>query len=200
MIEEWLSTYGYLAILIITFLEGESIVILAGIAAYQGILNLEAVIACAIFGSFCGDQFYYTIGRRYGTPLLKRWPGLAGKIDWAFRLVRNYEVLFILSFRFIYGVRNVSPFVIAMSGVPRLKFMGLNLIAATLWALAFTFGGYFFGKALEKVMGEHQMKALAVLAVFAAAVAIFTLWRKRRGGKTPAVVDPNTEKNGNPAE
>lgn len=199
MIAEWLSTYGYLAILIITFLEGESIVILAGIAAYQGILNLEAVIACAVFGSFCGDQFYYTIGRRYGTPLLKKWPGLAGKVDWAFRLVRNYEIPFILSFRFIYGVRNVSPFVIAMSGVPRLKFMSLNLIAALLWALAFTFGGYYFGQALERVMGEHQMTALAVLAGLAVLVGVVTFIRKRRSSKQ-ALPPADVAKSETPAE
>jgi membrane protein DedA with SNARE-associated domain len=183
VIAEWLSQYGYFAILAITFLEGESIVILAGIAAYQGLLSLEWVIAAAVLGSFCGDQFYYTIGRRYGAPLLKRWPALEGKIAWAFRLVRKHEIPFILSFRFIYGVRNVSPFVIAMAGVPRAKFMALNLVAAVLWALAFSFGGFYFGKALEEVLGEHQYIALAALAVVACLVGLITWIRKRRATK-----------------
>lgn len=180
MLQDLLSTYGYLAILIITFLEGESIVILAGIAAYQGLMDPWLVLLCALVGSFCGDQFYYTIGRRYGTRLLDRYPTLRGKTDWAFKLVRKNETLFILSFRFIYGVRNVSPFVIAMSGVPRLRFMALNFIAALIWALAFTFGGYFFGQALEHFLGEHQMKVLIGLAVLALVIWLFTFIRRKR--------------------
>jgi membrane protein DedA with SNARE-associated domain len=208
VIAEWLSQYGYLAILVITFLEGESIVILAGIAAYQGIMSLEWVIVAAIAGSFCGDQFYYTIGRRYGAPLLKKWPSLEGKIAWAFRLVRKHEIPFILSFRFIYGVRNISPFVIAMAGVPRIKFMFLNLIAATLWALAFSFGGFYFGKALEKVLGEHQYIALAGLAVIACLFGLVTWLRKRRATKLARAVKaqpksaPGSDEaeNGSPAQ
>lgn len=180
MIQELLSTYGYLAILIITFLEGESIVILAGIAAYQGLMDVWVVLLCALVGSFCGDQFYYTIGRRYGSRLLDRWPTLRDKTEWAFKLVRKNETLFILSFRFIYGVRNVSPFVIAMSGVPRIRFMALNFIAALIWALAFTFGGYFFGQALEHFLGEHQMKVLIGLGVLAVLIWMFTFIRRKR--------------------
>lgn len=178
-IGELLNTYGYLAILVITFLEGESIVILAGIAAASGLMSLPLVIVTALAGSFCGDQFYYTIGRRYGTRVLDRWPRLGGKIDWAFRLVRRHETLFILSFRFLYGVRNVSPFVIAMAGVPRLRFMALNLIAATIWAMAFGFGGYYFGHALQKLLGDNHLWALAILAAVAAIAGLVHWLRKR---------------------
>lgn len=171
-IAELLNTYGYLAILIITFLEGESIVILAGVAAASGLMSVPLIIVTALFGSFCGDQFYYTIGRRYGTRVLARWPTLSGRIDWAFKLVRKHETLFILSFRFIYGVRNVSPFVIAMAGVPRLRFMLLNLIAAGLWAMAFTFGGYYFGQALQSLLGDNHLWVLGALAALALAFGL----------------------------
>lgn len=179
-VRELLQDYGYLAILIITFLEGETIVILAGIACSQGAMSLPLVLVTALVGSFSGDQFYYTIGRRYGTRILDKWPRLEGKIQWAFRLVRSHETLFILSFRFIYGVRNISPFVIAMSGVPRLRFMLLNLIAAALWSLAFTFGGYKLGEAMSHFLGEHVFAALGVLASAAMLFAIVKWVRRRR--------------------
>lgn len=172
MIQEWLDTYGYAAILILTFIEGETIVILAGIAAYQGYMNIYLVGLSGFTGSFLGDQLYFALGRRYGTPLLARWPQLTKKIEWAFELVRRYENLYILSFRFIYGVRNVSPFVIGISGVSRVKFFLLNACAAILWASAFSAGGYFFGHALEKVLGENQTKALMILAGVGAAVGM----------------------------
>ncbi|WP_185961260.1 DedA family protein [Telmatospirillum sp. J64-1] len=158
--QEFLSTWGYLGIIGLTFLEGETVVILAGIAAYQGYMDISLVMASAIAGTFCGDQLYYYIGRRYGTPLLERWPNMRKRVDWVFRILRKYETAFILSFRFLYGVRNVSPFVIGMSGVSRLRFGGLNLLAAMVWAAAFAFGGYYFGHALEKFLGEHQTDVL----------------------------------------
>ncbi|MBF0092937.1 MAG: DedA family protein [Alphaproteobacteria bacterium] len=175
--QEYLDTYGYLAILVLTFLEGETVVILAGIAAYQGYMDIYLVGVSGFAGSFLGDQFYFTIGRRYGVSLLNRWPQMSQKIEWAFKLVRRYETLYILSFRFVYGIRNISPFVIAISGVSRLKFLVLNACAAALWAASFSAGGYFFGHAMEKFLGEHQSTALMVLAGLLALVGLFALIR-----------------------
>ncbi len=168
--ETFLRTYGYFAILLLTFLEGETIVILAGITAAQGLMDPFLVGLSGFSGSFLGDQLYYAIGRCYGQPILDRRPSLRPKIEWTFRLVQKYQDLYILSFRFVYGVRNVSPFVIAISGVGWLRFMILNAIAALLWAILFTSGGYFFGHAMERFLGEYQSTVL--LGVMGGAIAI----------------------------
>jgi len=175
-----LNDYGYWAILIVTFLEGESIVIVAGILAFRGEMDFKLIVLTALVGSFMGDQLYYTLGQKFGTPLLKRFPGLEHRVDWAFRMVRKYETLFILSFRFVYGIRNFSPFVIAMAGVPRLRFMGLNFIAALLWSITFTTAGFFFGKAVKVWFGEFESLTLGVLAGVAVAIAITVWYRNRR--------------------
>lgn len=160
-----LTNYGYLLYLVIlgwTFLEGETVVLITGAIASEGIydINIELVALCACMGSFLGDQLYYYIGRLYGTPLLARWPSLTKRIEWAFRLVRTHETLFILSFRFIYGIRNVSPFVVGMAGVPRLRFAILNMIAALIWAHVFAWGGFLLGRALEQFLGDHKLDVL----------------------------------------
>jgi membrane protein DedA with SNARE-associated domain len=185
-IADLLTTYGYPAILVVTFLEGESIVILAGIAAADGLMSLPLIIATALAGSFVGDQFYYTLGRRFGTRILDRWPVLSGKTAWAFRLVRKHETLFILSFRFLYGVRNISPFVVAMAGVPRWRFLLLNLVAATLWANAFSFGGYYFGQVLQAAVGDNHLWVLAGLAALALGFGLFHWLRRRARSRAPA--------------
>jgi membrane protein DedA with SNARE-associated domain len=41
------------------FFEGETILILAGLAAHQGYLSLPEVIAAACLGSFCGEQLFF---------------------------------------------------------------------------------------------------------------------------------------------
>lgn len=179
-----LNDYGYLVYLITVawaFLEGETFVIILGaFAATEDYnLNIEAVALAALLGSFAGDQFYYYIGRRYGRSLLSRWPTLKDKIEWTFRMVRQNETLFILSFRFIYGIRNISPFVIGMSGVSRLKYFALNLIAATIWAHTFAWGGYLLGAALEYWLGEYKFHILGAFVVLFASVA-FINWRRAR--------------------
>ncbi len=148
----------YPVVLLWTFIEGETIVILCGALASEGALgiNVELLALSAFAGSFAGDQLYYYIGRRYGTPLLNRWPKLGSKINWAFRLVERNPILFILSFRFIYGVRNIAPFVIGISGVGRVKYLILNAIAAMIWAHSFAWGGYALGKVLEQWLGDNK--------------------------------------------
>jgi membrane protein DedA with SNARE-associated domain len=181
VLEELLANYGYLAIFVITFLEGESIVILAGIFAAQGIMSLEYIIACATVGGFLGDQMYYTIGRRWGKKLLDKKPGLRKRIEWAFKLVRKCETCFILSYRYLYGVRNIAPFVVAMSGVSRRRFVVLNLIATFIWAVSFAGGGYIFGHVLEEWLGEFKDYVIYTLVGLAVGFALYSMGKKIRG-------------------
>ncbi|MEW5729119.1 MAG: DedA family protein [Pseudomonadota bacterium] len=173
-----LTQYGYLLypiILLWTFVEGETVVIITGAIASEGKwnINVELLALFAFAGSFMGDQLYYYIGRRYGTPLLARWPTLGGKIDWAFHLVKTHPTLFILSFRFIYGIRNIAPFVIGISGVPRLRYAVLNFIAAMIWAHTFAWGGYWLGRALEQWLGDNKWYMLAGFVVLAGAIGAY---------------------------
>ena len=67
-----IENYGYAAILIGTFLEGETILELAGLAAHQGYLVLTRVILAAFVGSLCGDQLFFYFGRKHSQAVLSR--------------------------------------------------------------------------------------------------------------------------------
>ena len=58
-LQNFIENYGYVTILIGTFLEGETILALAGLAAHQGYLLLPGVILAAFLGSLCGDQLFF---------------------------------------------------------------------------------------------------------------------------------------------
>ena len=156
-----LREYGFLLYPFITawtFVEGETVVIVTGVLASEGQFNVsvELLALAALTGSFFGDQLYYYIGRKYGTPLLKRWPGLSGRVEWAFTAVNRTPAMFILSFRWIYGVRNFAPFIVGIAGVPRVKYLVLNFIAAALWAHSFAWGGFYMGRKLEDWLGDSK--------------------------------------------
>jgi membrane protein DedA with SNARE-associated domain len=150
-----------------TFLEGETFVIFAGYAAEQGLLSLWKLVLAAWLGSFAGDQFYFFIGRRFGHRLLKRFPKWRPGVESALGFLHKYNTYFILSFRFVYGVRNFSSFAMGMSGLPWIRFFGLNLIAAGAWACTFAGVGYLFGHAFEAILGQAARDVgLALLAAF----------------------------------
>ena len=180
-----LKEYGFLLYPFIsawTFVEGETVVIVTGVLASEGRfhVSVELLALAALTGSFFGDQFYYYLGRKYGSPLLKRWPKLTLKVEWAFLAVQRTPAMFILSFRWIYGVRNIAPFIVGIAGVPRVKYLVLNFIAATIWAHSFAWGGYYMGRKLEEWLGDSKWMVLGGFVVAMVSFGVFGALRGKR--------------------
>lgn len=151
-----LSTYGYIALFIGTFLEGETILIIAGFAAYNGHLSLPLAILTAFAGSFAGDQTAFYVGRynrRFLETKLKKWEC---RIERVHRLLEKHQVLVLLTFRFFYGFRNITPFAVGTSNISPLRFFMLNGIGAAVWAVSFGVGGYYLGDVLERFLQEAK--------------------------------------------
>ena len=102
----------------------------AGFAAAQGMLNPFLLLVATGLGSFAGDQSCFWVGRHFGSRLLDRFPRWRFGVDAALRWLERYDTGFILSFRFIYGVRNFSSFAMGMSAVRGRRFLALNFLAA----------------------------------------------------------------------
>ena len=191
--EELIRNFGYLGIFIGTFLEGETFVIIAGLMAHQGLLNPAGVIVSAFAGSFCGDQTWFYIGRMGGPWVMRRLEQAKPLVDRASDLLRRWDVWFILSFRYIYGIRNVAPFAMGNAGVPPLRFLGLNMIAALVWAVSYGGSGYVFGSALSHALGDVQHYEYFTLGFLIAILTIVwasfkvAAWRRRRQPAKPPV-------------
>jgi membrane protein DedA with SNARE-associated domain len=111
---------------------------------------------CAFLGTWIGDSAYFFIGRRWGAKLLEKRPTWRPGAERALRLLRRHHTVFILCFRFIYGIRTVSPFAIGMSGVSPVRFILLNMFASAIWAMIFASGGYMLGAVLERMVGHIE--------------------------------------------
>ncbi len=176
-IQTLLADYGLWVVLIGTFLEGETIVVLAGFAAHQDLMNPHLVALMAFCGSFVGDQLWFFLARRHRTL------GFIVKISErrtfqrALRLLEKYPNIFILSFRFIYGIRNISPVAIGLSDVSALRFFCLNAIAAMVWAATFTTLGYIFANTVESLLGEIKKNEHVILIIAIIAALIFGIHR-----------------------
>ena len=192
-VQELIRHHGlwvYLFTFIWTFFEGETFVLFCGFAAAQGLLNAPLLLIAAWLGSFAGDQFYFWVGRHFGLMLLERRPVWRARVDKALAWLRRFDIGFILSFRFIYGIRNVSSFALGISGIGWRRFLFLNFVAAGLWAAAFVGAGYLFGQASEAMLGdlaaEFRLVALSVFVVVVASGSLAFLWRRRRRRVVPA--------------
>lgn len=184
---ELLDTYGYLALFIGTFLEGETIVLIAGFLAQQGLLKPPLIALAAFCGSVTSDQLMFTLGRWKGVQIIQRFPRLQKKVKKASKLLSRYETPLILGFRFVYGVRNVTPILMGVSGVSRLKFTTLNVIGAAAWSLTFTYTGFFFGHAVTAFHEAFPHAGRYVFITVAAIVVLLLLWRRQRRKKKELV-------------
>jgi membrane protein DedA with SNARE-associated domain len=177
MFASYLAEYGYLAILIFAFLEGETAMLLAGYAAQQGIFDFRLVLLLGFIGAFAGDQLWFYLARRHGGRWLARRPDLVEKATKAKNLLERHATLFILSFRFIYGLRNLGAVAVALSNVPTRRFVVLNAIAALVWAVLVIGAGYVFGEAAASMLDhlaslQKQLLAVGGLLAFAAIASI----------------------------
>jgi membrane protein DedA with SNARE-associated domain len=165
-LESIIETYGYWAVLVGTFLEGETVVLLGGFAAHRGYLELPWVIAVAFAGSLFGDQLYFYLGRRHSARILRRFAAWHNRIQRVDELMHRFHTPLILAFRFLYGLRIVAPFAMGMSSIPAQRFVLLNVIGAMAWALLVGMGGYLFGNAMQMIIGDlqrHEMKIVVIL-------------------------------------
>ncbi len=176
-LEQMVAQYGYLAIFAGTFLEGETILILGGLAAQQGLLELPWVMATAGLGSLLGDQLAFFIGWRWGGPILARFPAWQARVARIQAKAARFLDLWMLSFRFFYGLRNLTPFVLASSRVSPYRFGSLNALGAAIWAVAGAWGGYALGYALERYLQEVKTYLLWGLGGLLALAALFRLGR-----------------------
>lgn len=182
-IAELLQSHGYVAVAVGTFLEGETVLFLAGAAASRGHLSLPVIIAVATAGSCAGDQLGFALGRRYGGRLLARFPSLEARTARVRGLLQRHRVLATVSVRFLYGLRVAGPIAMGMSGLGWRRFLALNLASALVWACAVAALGYGAGRALTHLLGAHAADEAWGLALLVLAGAlVWGLARRRKAG------------------
>jgi len=172
-IESFLAHWGLAAVFAGAMAEGESFVIGGGALAQQGLLQAWQVALAAFAGSVTMDQLCFWAGRRMAD---HRWvKAIRGQraCSRAIDFVERHPTSYILAFRYLYGLRIVSPIAIGFTSVAAIRFLWLNAASAAVWAVLFTGVGYAAGKAYTKVFGEvHSVLLLLVGVVVLAGISL----------------------------
>ncbi len=182
-LEQIISTYGYLALFAGAFLEGETVVLIGGFLAHRGYLHLPLVWLVSFTGALLGDQLAFLAGRWLGQTWIRRRAKLRARARSVTNWVERYEIPVVIGFRFVYGFRLVTPFVLAAAGYRPWRFVMFNVIGAAVWALAIPSLGYVFGGAIEVLIEDVEQYEVHILIGIIAAASVYglaVLIRQRR--------------------
>lgn len=188
--EELLHHFGYLAVFVGTFLEGETILVMAGFFAERGYLDVWKVFAVSSVGAYLGHIFWFWLGRRYGVQLLERFPRMKQHFGKGIRMFERYGAMAIVITQWLYGLRITCAVIIGISRISVWKFLFYEALSVVAWAGAITAAGYFFGAAVERLLGRAaHVEKYALIAIVVAGVG-FWLWHrwkeKKEQSTTPA--------------
>ncbi len=184
---ELLTAYGYVAVLAGTLLEGESILLLAGVAAQQGHLSLQLVLLLAFVGGTLGDQALFWIGKRWGGSMLQRFPRLQVAALRVRALMERRDGWLVFGVRFAYGLRIAGPLAIGALGMAPGRFALFNAAGAAIWAVIIGGLGYGVGAGAQAALAawSPQARGIGWVALFVVGTGLLMLVRRAMAKARP---------------
>jgi len=177
-----LLVFGEAALFIGFILPGETAVLVAGVVASQGHVNVVLVVALVVAAAIAGDSVGYLIGRRYGESLMKL-PILKhrrGALERALEGLRRRGPIYVFIARFTAFLRAVMPGLAGMSHMNYRRFFFANALGGIIWGTGFTLLGYFAGTALTRIEKYASWMGLSVLLAMILFFVIFHFVKRSR--------------------
>jgi len=197
-----LGKWTYLLVGVLAFLEtgafiglvapGETAVLVGGLVAGQGKIDLLVLIAIVWSCAVLGDVTSYTLGRRLGRSWLllhgERLKITEDRLDQVEGFFEKRGGLTILIGRFIGLVRALAPFIAGTSKMPLRQFLPYDIIGAGAWAATFSVLGYVFWRSFDRLTQYVSRGLFAFATVVAFGLALYFLVRLRRDAELRARV------------
>jgi membrane-associated protein len=192
-LSDTLGAWAYLLVAALAFLEtgafvgliapGETAIVLGGVVAAQGGVDLPVILLVAWVAAALGDLASFLLGQRLGRRfLIARGPRLgvsAARLERVEGFFDRHGAKAILIGRFIGIVRAVAPFLAGASGMRLRAFLPWSLLGTAAWATTFTLVGYVFHRSFASAAHTLTHGALA-LAVVATAALLLRAWLQAR--------------------
>jgi membrane protein DedA with SNARE-associated domain len=166
MWERLVSHWGYLAVGLGAFVEGEGVLLSAGALAHAGLLSLPLVVLAGALGSLAWGQAWFFLGTAYGQRFLEPRPKWRARAVAVEHWMRSYGSWLVLAFRFIAGAAIVLPVLFGASRYRRGRFLLLDGVGALAWAIVFACAGFGAGAVLRRLQGSTAgVLEIVVIAV-----------------------------------
>ncbi len=169
------------------FLPGDSLLVVAGLFAATGKLNLAILLSTLFVAAVVGDAVGYYTGLRLGPRLFKRQKSLLFRpshLQKAHAFYEKYGGKTIIIARFVPIVRTFAPIVAGAANMPYRRFFIFNVVGGFLWVFSMILSGYFLGNILKSRFGidldEHIEWVVIIVVALSLMPAVIEFLKSRR--------------------
>ena len=164
------------------FLPGDSLLVIAGLVAAAGGLNVWALMGLLTIAAVAGDSTGYAIGHRAGPILFRREQSLVFNPRHLVRtrdFYARYGAKTIVIARFVPIIRTFAPVVAGIGQMEYRRFLFYNVAGGLGWVILMTSAGYLLGRAIPNV-GAYVHIVAGVVIVFSLVPIVTEVVRERR--------------------
>jgi membrane-associated protein len=174
------------------FLPGDSLLVVSGLFAAAGKLNIALVLIAFFLGSVIGDSTGYWTGRMMGKTIFNREDSFIFKpsrVEKAKHFFDKYGAKTIVLARFVPIVRTFAPMVVGATEMPYTRFLPFSLLGGFLWIFSMVLAGYFLGGVIERALNiklEDHIEKVVIVVVFLSLLPPLIEFLKHKYGKKEA--------------
>jgi len=164
------------------FLPGDSLLVMAGLYAAKGDLDILVLNGLLIPMAVMGDATSYWIGTRTGPHLFNRPRSRLFNPDHvraAHRFYERHGGQAIILARFMPLVRTFVPVVAGIGGMSYRRFASFNVIGGTAWVASMTLTGYVLGSQFPLLV-QHIEKVIVAVVLLSISPGLYHWIRSRR--------------------
>ena len=172
------------------FLPGDSLLVVAGLFAASGKLNVTLLLALLFVAAVVGDAVGYYSGLKLGPRIFSRQKSLffrPSHLEKAQAFYEKYGGKTIIIARFVPIVRTFAPIVAGAAQMPYRRFVVYNVLGGFLWVFSMILAGYFLGTVIENALGvkleDHIEKVVIVVVALSLLPPVIEYLKARREKK-----------------
>ena len=186
-----LGHWTYLVVGVFAFLEtgafigllapGETAIMVGGLVAGQGEIEIVTLIAIVWTAAVAGDVTSFYIGRKLGRGFLvkhgPRFQITPPRLEQVESFFERHGGKAVLIGRFVGLVRAIAPFLAGSSGMRMRRFLPYDVIGAGLWATTFCVLGYVFWRSFDQLVHVAKQGAFALGTTITVVVGGIVIYR-----------------------
>ena len=195
----WFVVFAETGLAVGFFLPGDSLLVVSGLFAAAGKLNVALVLLAFFLGSVLGDSTGYWTGRFMGKTLFNRESSRIFKpsrVEKAHAFFEKYGVKTVILARFVPIVRTFAPLVVGAAEMSYAKFLVFSVIGGLLWISSMVLAGYFLGGVIERALDirlEDHIEKVVIVVVAISLLPPLIEYLRHRFGKKPAIEEIEAE-------
>lgn len=202
-----LGVYVYFGLFVIVFAEtglaigfflpGDSLLVVAGLFAAAGKLNLWIMWISLFVAAVVGDAVGYYSGKKMGKAVFSRPKSRffnPNHLEKAHAFYEKYGGKTIIIARFVPIVRTFAPIVAGAANMTYKNFLFYNIFGGFLWVTSMLLAGYFLGGVVEQLarnvfgvegfkLEDHIDKVVIIVVLLSILPMIIEYWKARRERK-----------------